>query len=618
MQAQAIPACNPKKMLEIAQAKLRALGFTNFKVSNNKRIMFSVTNQGQSTDEVWRTFPIFIDIRPDTVRITIHFHVYGKAHAFQESMKPLILQAMVKANLKIPTGSFKYLESKKSLFFDCVTNYNLFHVDFWDSLLTDCLKMSMGMFKSFGLIFVEIINGKNNISELIDMCINRTGGLISPTVVQETSSAESSDESSSNTEELSQNRMDENLQDAITKDQFLSRILKFTFSPEHDNSLPYANEIFKDLPSILILMEKLKEIYRRHVQINSFNLTKIRVAMRDNVIDMLFLKKTYKLLYVAEPNTDSEAEYEIQQMIEFNKQLLELAKNNDKMIIGEYHDNIICNNRLQYSEILANENIIGQGGFGIVYKNVLVDIPVAIKVPKHSERESKNLSKLIKEFRVMMELNHENIVKAYGFVKVGEKHGIILEQCMGGSIGSLIKNQQNMALKKKLEIMLKILRALEYMHCKNYCHFDIKPHNILLDNNLEPKISDLGLSRNVSKKNDHKPGFTLIFCSPEQIKGRNPGKMSDIWSYGMTLYNFVTQIPPFDYLTRNTKKKLDKMEFYNELVNNLRKPRIVDKFEIENPKLVKLMRSMWEIEPEKRPTCKDIRRKLGKIYNKLP
>jgi serine/threonine protein kinase len=94
--------------------------------------------------------------------------------------------------------------------------------------------------------------------------------------------------------------------------------------------------------------------------------------------------------------------------------------------------------------------------------------------------------------------------------------------------------------------------------------------------------------------------------------------MSDVWSYGMTLYNFVTQIPPFDYLTRNTKKKLDKMEFYNELVNNMRKPKIVDKFEIEHPKLVKLMRSMWEIEPEKRPTCKDIRRKLGKIYNKLP
>ena len=275
-----------------------------------------------------------------------------------------------------------------------------------------------------------------------------------------------------------------------------------------------------------------------------------------------------------------------------------------------FKTDIIDPSQFTFPNIKANEYIIGQGGFGIIYKNVLIDIPVAIKFPKNQNLLRKQFEKFLEEYKIIKELNHENIIKAYGFVKNGDSYGIILEQCLGGSLNVLNRSNPNLSIDQKLQLMIKVIKALEYMHMKNICHFDIKPHNILLDINLEPKLTDLGLSRNITERVDPIAGFTLIYCSPEQIKGKNADKKSDVWSFGMTLYCFLTQITPYDYLSNNGRKKLDKNEFYYEIYHQKRIPKIPEKFQAEYPGIVKILLDTWNIDPDRRASSKQVRQAL--------
>ena len=142
----------------------------------------------------------------------------------------------------------------------------------------------------------------------------------------------------------------------------------------------------------------------------------------------------------------------------------------------------------------------------------------------------------------------------------------------------------------------------------------LQTHFILFDSNLEPKLTDLGLSRKITEKSWSKPGFTLIYCSPEQIKGHNPDKKSDVWSFGMTIYSFLTHLSPYDYLTNNGKKKLDKNEYYNEIYYNKRIPKIPDNFKIQYPGIFKLMEDMWKTDPEQRPNIKQVRQSLVNFF----
>ena len=118
----------------------------------------------------------------------------------------------------------------------------------------------------------------------------------------------------------------------------------------------------------------------------------------------------------------------------------------------------------------------------------------------------------------------------------------------------------------------------------------------------------------ISEKSWSKPGFTLIYCSPEQIKGHNPDKKSDVWSFGMTIYSFLTHLSPYDYLTNNGKKKLDKNEYYNEIYYNKRIPKIPDNFKIQYPGIFKLMEDMWKTDPEQRPNIKQVRQSLVNFF----
>ncbi|XP_004512903.1 LEAF RUST 10 DISEASE-RESISTANCEUS RECEPTOR-LIKE PROTEIN KINASE-like 2.3 isoform X2 [Cicer arietinum] len=195
---------------------------------------------------------------------------------------------------------------------------------------------------------------------------------------------------------------------------------------------------------------------------------------------------------------------------------------------------------------------LGEGGYGAVYKGKLLnDCPVAVKLLKASKGNGEDF---MNEVSSITKTSHVNVVALLGFCFEGRKKALIYELMSNGSLDKFIHNKglETIGASLSLEILYQIAkgiaRGLEYLHrgCSTrILHFDIKPHNILLDENFCPKISDFGLSRLCTKKESiismSNARGTIGYVAPE-LWNRNFGGVShksDVYSYGMMLLEMV-------------------------------------------------------------------------------
>ncbi|CAL5206570.1 unnamed protein product [Lathyrus oleraceus] len=210
--------------------------------------------------------------------------------------------------------------------------------------------------------------------------------------------------------------------------------------------------------------------------------------------------------------------------------------------------------RYSYSDIkrITNnfKNELGQGAYGTVYKGKLSsDIYVAVKLLKTS---TGNGPEFINEVGTMSQIHHVNVVHLVGFCADGHKRALVYEYLPNGSLQKYISTtdfkNHFLSWEKLQEIALGIAKGIEYLHqgCdQRILHFDIKPHNILLDNNFTPKISDFGLAKLCSKDQSAvsmtAARGTIGYIAPE-VFSRNFGNVSyksDVYSFGMLLLEMV-------------------------------------------------------------------------------
>ncbi|KAF7808859.1 LEAF RUST 10 DISEASE-RESISTANCE LOCUS RECEPTOR-LIKE PROTEIN KINASE-like 2.1 [Senna tora] len=202
-------------------------------------------------------------------------------------------------------------------------------------------------------------------------------------------------------------------------------------------------------------------------------------------------------------------------------------------------------------------NKLGQGGFGSVYKGKLSDGSlVAVKVLSDLEGDGEEF---INEVASISVTSHINIVSLLGFCLETSKRALIYEYMPNGSLEKYIyeeKDSSKLNLQLSCEAMYNIAigvaRGLEYLHrgCNTrILHFDIKPHNILLDEDFCPKISDFGLAKICPRKDSWKDSIisllgargTAGYIAPE-VFSRNFGGVShksDVYSYGMMVLEMV-------------------------------------------------------------------------------
>ncbi|KAH0980824.1 hypothetical protein GBA52_008001 [Prunus armeniaca] len=188
---------------------------------------------------------------------------------------------------------------------------------------------------------------------------------------------------------------------------------------------------------------------------------------------------------------------------------------------------------------------LGEGGYGSVYKAKLRSGRlVAIKMLGKSKANGQDF---INEVATIGRIHHVNVVRLIGFCVEGSKRALVYDFMPNGSLDKYLFSQQgviSLNCEKMFEIALGVARGIEYLHrgCDmQILHFDIKPHNILLDENFLPKVSDFGLARLCPLDNSivslTAARGTIGYIAPELFY-KNIGGISykaDVYSFGMLL-----------------------------------------------------------------------------------
>ena len=210
------------------------------------------------------------------------------------------------------------------------------------------------------------------------------------------------------------------------------------------------------------------------------------------------------------------------------------------------------------------ESLIGVGGMGEVYlaRDDLLGRKVALKfLPQSLTADEAQLSRLEDEARTASALNHPNILTVHEIGVDGSRHFIATEFIEGETLRAVLARGK-LDLRKALDIAIQVGSALAAAHKSGVLHRDIKPENIMLRPDAYVKVLDFG----IAKLSEHRPASdshdigtkavletrgglvigTARYMSPEQARGMTVDARTDIWSFGVILYEMLAGTPPFE------------------------------------------------------------------------
>jgi serine/threonine-protein kinase len=199
-----------------------------------------------------------------------------------------------------------------------------------------------------------------------------------------------------------------------------------------------------------------------------------------------------------------------------------------------------------------------------VYKAIQksLDRPVAIKeLKKAYHADNQIVRRFERESRMAASLQHENIVHIYDYWNK-PTYAIVMEYVDGTNLAEVIEKSGALPVDVGIMIAIQVCSALDYAHMRGLVHRDIKPSNIMIKRNGEVKLMDFGIAHTKHLDALTLPGMligTPAYMSPEQILGQTLDVRSDIFSFGIVLYEMLTGAKPFtDEDTRAVTAKIMK------------------------------------------------------------
>ena len=212
---------------------------------------------------------------------------------------------------------------------------------------------------------------------------------------------------------------------------------------------------------------------------------------------------------------------------------------------------------------------LGSGGFGTVYlaEDTWINKKVALKIP---HRQNLNFSELLREPRLLAALDHPNIVSITTAEKQDNIFFIVMEYVPGDTLETAIATGGRLEIDRALDYTIQITRAVEHAHDHGVIHRDLRPANVLVSESGTLKVADFGTSRFLEIAAH---GTTIIgsptYMAPEQFRGEAVFA-SDLYSLGVTVYQMLTGVLPYDTPAPGDLEKLQRGELVRppRLLNN--------------------------------------------------
>lgn len=195
--------------------------------------------------------------------------------------------------------------------------------------------------------------------------------------------------------------------------------------------------------------------------------------------------------------------------------------------------------------------IIGGGGMSNVYlaHDMILNRDVAIKVLRYDFTNEAELHRRFqREALSVTSLTHPNIVSIYDVGDDQDLHYIVMEYVKGKTLKQYIQENSPVSPAKSVQIMKQLTSAIAHAHENGIIHRDIKPQNILMDENGNVKVTDFGIAMTLSATSFTQTNSvlgTVHYLSPEQARGGTATKKSDIYALGIVLYELLTGELPF-------------------------------------------------------------------------
>jgi eukaryotic-like serine/threonine-protein kinase len=190
-------------------------------------------------------------------------------------------------------------------------------------------------------------------------------------------------------------------------------------------------------------------------------------------------------------------------------------------------------------------SLLGSGGFGTVYlaEDTWIDKRVALKVP---HRQNLDFGDLLREPRLLASVSHPNIVAITTAEKQDNLFFIVMEYVQGETLEGIVINEGPLEVARALDYTVQICNAIEHAHGQGVIHRDLRPANVLVSEQGVCKVADFGTSRFLEIAAH---GTTVIgsppYMAPEQFHGKAVFA-SDLYSLGVTMYQMLTGVLPYD------------------------------------------------------------------------
>ncbi|GMR23353.1 MAG: hypothetical protein BMS9Abin37_1773 [Acidobacteriota bacterium] len=194
---------------------------------------------------------------------------------------------------------------------------------------------------------------------------------------------------------------------------------------------------------------------------------------------------------------------------------------------------------------------LGEGGMGRVYKalDLELDRAVALKTIRGEKSSSSEVRERFKQELILArKITHKNVIRIYD---LGEFEGMkffTMELVEGASLREVLNEKQKLSVAETLSLMKQMLAGLAEAHSQDVVHRDLKPQNIMVDGRGVIRIMDFGIARTADSATMTGTGEmmgTPDYISPEQVKGETANAQSDIYSFGIILYELLTGETPF-------------------------------------------------------------------------